>query len=129
MMLFNIGDEEMAVGELTLLGCYLGSNVTYNVKAMVEQDYLAQQRSLHDRRSIRVRLTEKEKQLRDGLMAVHSRHANMLPHAAVTLRQAGSNPYRARYPVGRRSKSEKSQFRAAGQRNLHDRSGAEPLST
>src|SRR5262249_47986932 len=27
MMLFNIGDAEMTVGELTLRGCYLGSNV------------------------------------------------------------------------------------------------------
>jgi DNA-binding MarR family transcriptional regulator len=85
MMLLKIGDAEMTVGELTLRGCYLGSNVTYNVKAMVEQGYLAQQRSLHDRRSVRVRLTEKGKQLRDGLMAVHSRHVNMLPHAAVTV--------------------------------------------
>ena len=84
MMLLKIGDAEMTVGELTLRGCYLGSNVTYNVKAMVEQGYLAQQRSLHDRRSVRVRLTEKGKQLRDGLVAVHSRHVNMLPHAAVT---------------------------------------------
>ena len=84
VMLFNIGDEEMTVGELTLRGCYLGSNVTYNVKAMVEQGYLSQQRSVHDRRSVHVRLTEKGKQLRDGLMAVHSRHVNMLPHAAVT---------------------------------------------
>src|ERR1700751_2479760 len=84
MMLLKIGDAEMTVGELTLRGCYLGSNVTYNVQAMGEQGYLAQQLSLHDRRSVRVRLTEKGKQLRDGLMAVHSRHVNMLPHAAVT---------------------------------------------
>jgi hypothetical protein len=27
MMLFNIGEAEMTVGELTLRGCYLGSNV------------------------------------------------------------------------------------------------------
>jgi len=83
MMLFNIGEAEMTVGELTLRGCYLGSNVTYNVKAMVEQDYLAQQRSVHDRRSVHVQLTEKGKKLRDGLMAVHRRHVDMLPDAAV----------------------------------------------
>jgi hypothetical protein len=51
---------------------------------MVEQGYLSQQRSVHDRRSVHVRLTEKGKQLRDGLMALHNRHVNMLPHAAVT---------------------------------------------
>ena len=59
MMLFNIGDAEMTVGELTLRGCYLGSNVSYNVKKMVGNGYLTQQRSLHDRRSIHVSLTEK----------------------------------------------------------------------
>jgi hypothetical protein len=48
MMLFNIGDAELTVGELTLRGCYLGSKVFYNLKKMVENGYLAQQRSLHD---------------------------------------------------------------------------------
>ena len=48
MMLFNIGVAEMTVGELTLRGCYLGSNVSYNVKKMVENGYLAQQRQLAD---------------------------------------------------------------------------------
>ena len=85
MMLFNIGDAEMTVGELTLRGCYLGSNVSYNVKKMVENGYLAQQRSLHDRRSIHVHLTEKGIRLRDSLTAMHRRHAEMLPNAAVSV--------------------------------------------
>ena len=63
MMLFNIGDAEMTVGELILRGCYLGSNVSYNVKKMVENEYLAHERSVHDRRSIHVRLTEKRGQI------------------------------------------------------------------
>lgn len=83
MMLFNIGDAEMTVGELTLRGCYLGSNVSYNVKKMVENGYLVQQRSLHDRRSIHVRLTEKGIKLRDRLTEMHRRHAEMLPQAAL----------------------------------------------
>ena len=29
MMLFNIGDAEMTVGELTLRGCYLGSRPNF----------------------------------------------------------------------------------------------------
>jgi DNA-binding MarR family transcriptional regulator len=84
MMLFNIGHAEMTVGELTLRGCYLGSNVSYNVKKMVENGYLAQQRSLHDRRSIHVRLTEKGRRLRDRLTAMHQWHAELLPQAAVS---------------------------------------------
>jgi DNA-binding MarR family transcriptional regulator len=83
MMLFNIGDAEMTVGELTLRGCYLGSNVSYNVKKMVENGYLAQQRSLHDRRSIHVRLTDKGMRLRDRLTAMHQRHAALLPQAGL----------------------------------------------
>jgi len=59
LILFNIGNEELTVGELTLRGYYLGSNVSYNLKKMVDNDYLAQERSAHDRRSVRVRLTEK----------------------------------------------------------------------
>ena len=85
LMLFNIGDAEMTVSELTLRGCYLGSNVSYNVKKMVENGYLAQQRSLHDRRSIHVHLTEKGIRLRDSLTAMHRRHAEMLPNAAVSV--------------------------------------------
>jgi DNA-binding MarR family transcriptional regulator len=83
MMLFNIGDAEMTVGELTLRGCYLGSNVSYNVKKMVENGYLAHERSVHDRRSIHVRLTEKGIKLRDSLTAMHRRHAEMLSQAAL----------------------------------------------
>ena len=84
MMLFSIGDAEMTVGELTLRGCYLGSNVSYNVKKMVENGYLVQERSLHDRRSIHVHLTEKGCELRDSLTAMHQRHLEMLSQAELT---------------------------------------------
>ena len=84
LMLFNIGDAEMTVGELTLRGCYLGSNVSYNVKKMVENGYLAQERSVHDRRSIHVRLTKKGRDLRDRLSVMHRRHVEMLSQTAIT---------------------------------------------
>ncbi|HEX4185535.1 MAG TPA: winged helix DNA-binding protein [Roseiarcus sp.] len=85
MMLFNIGDAEMTVGELTLRGCYLGSNVSYNVKKMVENGYLVQERSLHDRRSIRVRLTGKGTMLRDRVSVMLHRHLDMLSQATVNM--------------------------------------------
>jgi DNA-binding MarR family transcriptional regulator len=84
LMLFNIGDAEMTVGELTLRGCYLGSNVSYNVKKMVENDYLAQERSVHDRRSIHVKLTDKGRALRDRLTGMHHRHIELLGQTAVS---------------------------------------------
>jgi DNA-binding MarR family transcriptional regulator len=83
LILYNIGDAEMTVGELTLRGCYLGSNVSYNVKKMVENDYLVQERSAHDRRSIHVRLSEKGKKLRDELSAMHERHLVMLKETSL----------------------------------------------
>src|ERR1700752_2559572 len=84
LMLFNIGEAEMTVGELTLRGCYLGSNVSYNVKKMVENGYLAHERAVHDRRSIHVRLTEKGIKLRDSLTVMHRRHAEMLSSAVLS---------------------------------------------
>jgi DNA-binding MarR family transcriptional regulator len=73
-ILFNIGTAELTVGELTLRGCYLGSNVSYNVKKLVEANYLMQQRSAHDRRSVRVRLSPKGLALCAKIDAMHDRH-------------------------------------------------------
>jgi len=84
LMLFNIGGAEMTVGELTLRGCYLGSNVSYNVKKMVENGYLVQERSVHDRRSIHVRLTDKGRALCDQLIDMHKRHVELLGHTPIT---------------------------------------------
>src|SRR5437763_15509339 len=81
LILFNIGDAEMTVGELTVRGCYLGSNVTYNVKKMVENDYLATERSIHDLRSIHVKLTDKGRMLRNRLSVMNQRHVKILNQA------------------------------------------------
>lgn len=74
MILYNIGDDELTVGELTIRGYYLGSNVSYNVKKMVENGYLIQERSVHDKRSIRVRLSEKGMKLKTLLTDMFKRH-------------------------------------------------------
>jgi DNA-binding MarR family transcriptional regulator len=84
MMLFNIGDAEMTVGELTWRGCYLGSNVSYNVKKMAENGYLVQERSRDDRRSIHVKLTDKGAALRDRVSAMHQRHLKLLEQTAIS---------------------------------------------
>jgi DNA-binding MarR family transcriptional regulator len=84
VMLFNLGDVEMTVGELTLRGCYLGSNVSYNLKKLVENGYVEQARSPHDRRSVHVRLTPKGRSLCDLLAETHRRHAESLPLGAIT---------------------------------------------
>jgi DNA-binding MarR family transcriptional regulator len=84
MILFNIGDDEMTVGELTIRGYYLGSNVSYNVKKMVENGYLIQERSVHDKRSIRVRLSDKGKMLCDLITSMFKRHEDQLKGTDIT---------------------------------------------
>src|SRR3546814_8590122 len=60
------------------------SNVSYNVKKMVENGYLVQERSLHDRRSVRVRLSDKGLELREKLGSMFERHNDALPEAELT---------------------------------------------
>ncbi len=78
MILHSIGHDEMTVGELTLRGYYLGSNVSYNVKKMAENGYIEQERSRHDKRSIRVKLTEKGKELHEIINQMFQRHEKNL---------------------------------------------------
>lgn len=83
MILFNIGEDEMTVGELTIRGYYLGSNVSYNVKKMVENDYLIQERSVHDKRSIRIKLSDKGKELKNAITDMFRRHEEMLKNSEI----------------------------------------------
>ena len=78
MILHNVGRDEMTVGELTLRGYYLGSNVSYNVKKMTENGYITQERSVHDKRSIRVKLTAKGADLCKILDDMFVRHEDKL---------------------------------------------------
>ncbi len=84
LILYNIGGLEMTVGELTLRGCYLGSNVSYNIKNMVENGYIVQERSLHDHRSVRVRLTEKGLALHEKINKMYERHIGALDQGVVS---------------------------------------------
>ncbi|WP_244465076.1 MULTISPECIES: winged helix DNA-binding protein [Filomicrobium] len=59
LLLYNIGDSELTAGELKTRGYYLGSNVSYNLKKLVDMGYIHYKRSEVDRRSVRVSLTDK----------------------------------------------------------------------
>ncbi|MEL6964998.1 MAG: MarR family transcriptional regulator [Pseudomonadota bacterium] len=63
LLLANIGEEEVSVGDLVSRGYYLGSNVTYNLKRLVESGYVIQERSERDRRVVRIRLSQKGRDL------------------------------------------------------------------
>lgn len=78
LLLFNIAENEVTAGELKSRGYYQGSNVSYNLKKLVELGYMHHQRSEVDRRSVRVRLTEKGRRMRAVLGALFARHAAIM---------------------------------------------------
>lgn len=84
LILFNVGEDEYSVGELTQRGYYLGSNVSYNVKKMVEHGYLIQERSPHDRRSFHVRASDKGVEIYRALSTLFDSHAGHLDSAQIT---------------------------------------------
>jgi DNA-binding MarR family transcriptional regulator len=75
MLLFNIAENEVTAGELKSRGYYQGSNVSYNLKKLVEFGYMHHQRSEIDRRSVRVRLTEKGRRVRGLIADLFEKHA------------------------------------------------------
>ena len=74
LLLYNIGEKELTAGELRTRGYYLGSNVSYNLKKLVEMGYLDHQRSRVDRRSVRIKLTEKGREVRDIVDTLYQKH-------------------------------------------------------
>src|SRR5947208_14962230 len=74
LLLYNIGEKELTAGELRTRGYYLGSNVSYNLKKLVEMGYLDHQRSRIDRRSVRIKLTDKGREVRDIVDTLYQKH-------------------------------------------------------
>ncbi len=78
LLLFNIGEAELTAGERRSRGYYLGSNVSYNLKKLVEAGYIHHERSNSDRRSVRVSLTDKGKEICDVINELYNRQMNSL---------------------------------------------------
>jgi DNA-binding MarR family transcriptional regulator len=78
LLLYNIGDSELTAGELKTRGYYLGSNVSYNLKKLVDMGYIHYKRSEIDRRSVRVSLTDKGKDACDVLDKLYNRQLGSL---------------------------------------------------
>jgi DNA-binding MarR family transcriptional regulator len=74
LLLYNIGDREVTAGELRTRGYYLGSNVSYNVKKLVEMGYLSHQRSRIDRRAVRIALTPKGIEVHKIVAELYEKH-------------------------------------------------------
>ena len=70
LLLFNIGNSELTAGELRSRGYYLGSNVSYNVKKLVDLGFINHQRSRIDRRSVRISLTEQGQEIAETVATI-----------------------------------------------------------
>lgn len=82
LLLFNLGDRTLTAGELRARGCYFGSNVSYNLKKLVEAGYIEQERNHIDQRSVLVRLTPKGERVHAMLAELFTRHAKSLEAAS-----------------------------------------------
>jgi DNA-binding MarR family transcriptional regulator len=83
VLLANVGDDEIVMKELIERGYYQGSNVSYNMKKLVEGGYIEQARSQHDKRSVRVRLTEKSRAICDRIRAMKALDDAALANAGI----------------------------------------------
>jgi len=87
LILYNIASDELTIGELTQRGYYLGSNVSYNIRKMVDNDYLKQVRSKHDRRSVRVSLSDKGNDLREKMIELFESQVEKLETSNISKEQ------------------------------------------
>jgi DNA-binding MarR family transcriptional regulator len=78
LLLFNIGNSELTAGELRSRGYYLGSNVSYNLKKLVDLGYINHQRSRVDRRAVRISLTEHGTEIAETVAALYDRHISSI---------------------------------------------------
>ena len=74
LLLFNIGNSELTAGELRSRGYYLGSNVSYNVKKLVDLGLINHSRSRSDRRAVRISLTDEGREIADTVASLYNRH-------------------------------------------------------
>ncbi|MEN9894297.1 MAG: hypothetical protein RIR97_149, partial [Pseudomonadota bacterium] len=78
LLLFNIGNSELTAGELRSRGYYLGSNVSYNVKKLVDLGFINHARSRVDRRSVRISLTEEGQDIAETVAKLYERHVGSI---------------------------------------------------
>ncbi|MBE6447004.1 MAG: MarR family transcriptional regulator [Alphaproteobacteria bacterium] len=84
LVLYNLGGDQISIGDLTMRGCYLGSNVTYNLKKMIANGYVEQISSEHDKRSSMIRLLPKGLALSRKLDNAIDKHLESLRKRGVT---------------------------------------------
>lgn len=90
LMLTKIEGREVALRDIIERGYYIGSNASYNIKQLVEADYVVQKRSDHDKRSVKVSLTKKGEELCKKLVEFNAGQAERLAGTKEAAAQLGS---------------------------------------
>ncbi|MBP1884572.1 MarR family transcriptional regulator [Sinorhizobium mexicanum] len=80
MVLLAIGEAELSVGELLDRGYYMGSNISYYLKQLGDGDYIDRIASQRDKRSARIRLSEKGRKLCASLREAARSYERALTH-------------------------------------------------
>jgi DNA-binding MarR family transcriptional regulator len=80
IMLYNIADQELTVSELRARDYYTGSNSSYNVKKLVEGGFLRYSKSRIDRRTVKISLGERGKEIHALVHQAYQRHAATVEH-------------------------------------------------
>lgn len=78
LMVMLIGDDEPSVRDLMERGYYLGTNASYSLKILVDAGYIERGASQRDRRTARLRLSEKGRKLRVDLTEMERTQAAIL---------------------------------------------------
>ncbi|MEM6679362.1 MAG: MarR family winged helix-turn-helix transcriptional regulator [Pseudomonadota bacterium] len=82
LMLFHLSEREMTASELGSRGLYQGSNVSYNLRKLVDGGYVEHRRCEIDGRAVRLRPTETGREVQAILTALFKNQAQALEHAA-----------------------------------------------
>jgi DNA-binding MarR family transcriptional regulator len=70
--------NEVSVRDLKRRAYHIGSSISYNLKKLLECGYIEQERSTHDRRSVRVRPTGTGQALCETVRRIEAEHADLM---------------------------------------------------
>lgn len=87
LIIFNITEKEVSMGDLTEHGYYLGSNVSYNAQKLHKSGYINFHRSRCDKRSIKVSLTYKGQQFKKIMDGFIDTHIKKMQHTELSIEE------------------------------------------
>lgn len=78
LLLYHIGNETVSATDLRRRGYYMGSNVSYNLKKLIDGGFIDHQRSKADRRAVQIKLTQAGLKIHDVVKKLFERQANAI---------------------------------------------------